>query len=144
MIDFLSLRAREYTFLTRMFQEWEVSCQQATPARGEAELRDTLLLGLSPPSWAGGWQLCHRSWGFCNWLSPFGDCLMGRLASGDCQNNPWRLRCSVLGPVAILVPYKQLYKLKVAYSVVGAPSQQLESNRIYQAINPSLCAAQPR
>lgn len=29
LIDFLSLRAREYTFLTRMFQEWEVSWQQA-------------------------------------------------------------------------------------------------------------------
>lgn len=50
----------------------------------------------------------------------------------------------MLGPVVILVPYKQFYKLKVAYSVVGAPSQQLESNRTYQAINPSLCAAQPR
>lgn len=28
LIDFLSLRAREYTFLTRLFQEWEVSGQQ--------------------------------------------------------------------------------------------------------------------
>lgn len=28
LIDFLSLRAREYTFLTRLFQEWEVSAQQ--------------------------------------------------------------------------------------------------------------------
>ncbi|KAF4789229.1 Transcription factor 25 [Turdus rufiventris] len=29
LIDFLSLRAREYTFLTRLFQEWEVSGQQS-------------------------------------------------------------------------------------------------------------------
>lgn len=28
LIDFLSLRAREYNFLTRLFQEWEVSGQQ--------------------------------------------------------------------------------------------------------------------
>lgn len=28
LIDFLSLRAREYSFLTRLFQEWEVSGQQ--------------------------------------------------------------------------------------------------------------------
>lgn len=83
MIDFLSLRAREYAFLTRMFEEWEVSCQHTTPVRDEAELRDTLFLGLSPPSWAGGRQLCHRAWGFCNWLSPLG------LSHG--QAGIWRL-----------------------------------------------------
>lgn len=33
MIDFLSLRAREYTFLIRMFQEWEVRYQQAALVR---------------------------------------------------------------------------------------------------------------
>lgn len=143
MIDFLSLRAREYTFLTRMFEEWEVSCQHTTPVRDEAELRDTLLLGLSPPSWAGGRQLCHRAWGFCNWLSPLG-LSHGQAGIRRLSEQPLEAEVFMLGPVVILVPYKQFYKLKVAYSVVGAPSQQLESNRTYQAINPSLCAAQPR
>lgn len=49
MIDFLSLRAREYTFLTRMFQEWEVSLQQASPVRwGRPGSWG------SPLGWAGG------------------------------------------------------------------------------------------
>lgn len=52
LIDFLSLRAREYTFLTRMFQEWEVSWQQAALAREGAE-RGELVRG------AG--TLCHRA-----------------------------------------------------------------------------------
>lgn len=50
LIDFLCLRAREYTFLTRMFQEWEVSCL----AEG------TQLIPGGLPTWAG------RAEGFCS------------------------------------------------------------------------------
>lgn len=46
LIDLLSLRAREYAFLTRMFQEWEVSWQPAPLAGGEWELDKSRFLGL--------------------------------------------------------------------------------------------------
>lgn len=73
MIDFLSLRAREYAFLTRMFQEWEVSCQQPCEEQGRA--RGELAPGVLPI------KLDWRAWGFCN-PHPFGGCLSGRLSAG--------------------------------------------------------------
>lgn len=55
LIDFLSLRAREYTFLTRMFQEWEVNWQQAAPGERGGREGESWFLGRSPHlGWAGG------------------------------------------------------------------------------------------
>lgn len=83
--------------------------------RSKAGLGGSLPLGFSPSSWTG-------EHGASVTLTP-----LGAVSVAGCQleviGTAMKAKGSVLGSVVILVSYNQLYKLKIAYSDVGAPSQ---------------------